>query len=113
MNLIGTNEHIYNKLQKYKTLLELQTKFENNKIVRLKPDEYKNIMEKNSFILLRLLKKSNLSIFSSVHINVTNIQELIKPPIGNSILEIMQKQLMRHLQREKYGIQFSAYKSPI
>ena len=116
------NEHdIYNKtLEKYKNTFGdwVETKFENNKeIVRLKTfDEYKNIMEeKNSFILIKSeevtanhFDKEKNPIFPylvPVHINVTNIQELIKPPIGNSILEIMQETIdAALLQREKYGI---------
>ena len=116
------NEHdIYNKtLEKYKNTFGdwVETKFENNQeIVRLKTfDEYKNKMEeKNSFILIKSeevtanhFDREKNPIFPHlvpVHINVTNIQNLINPPIGKSVYEVMQKTIdAALLQRNKYNI---------
>ena len=74
----------------------VETKMDSTRqLVRLKTfDEYKSKMEKpDSFLIIKSEEVTASFEKKPIHINVTNIQDLIEPIKGKSVLDVMQKTL--------------------
>jgi len=74
----------------------VETKMDSTRqLVRLKTfDEYKSKMEKpDSFLIIKSEEVTASFEEKPIHINVTNIQDLIEPIKGKSVLDVMQKTL--------------------
>ncbi len=74
--------------------------------VKLKTfDEYKRKMEVDGFLIIPSEEISNYVNKIPVHVNATNIQELIPAPNGNTVAEAMQQSVDAVLkQREETGV---------
>ena len=74
--------------------------------VRLKTyDEYRKRFEKNDFIMLRSEEVTDQFEKKPIHMNVTNVQELIPPQGGKSVSDVMQRNINAVLdQRSKAGV---------
>jgi hypothetical protein len=74
--------------------------------VRLKTlSEYRTLFEDSSFLILKAEELTDKFGDKQVHMNATNIQTVIKPQGGNSVLEVMQRNLDVILeQRSSTGV---------
>jgi len=82
----------------------VETKMDSTRqLVRLKTfDEYKSKMEKpDSFLIIKSEEVTASFEKKPIHINVTNIQDLIEPIKGKSVLDVMQKTLDAVLTQRK------------
>ena len=75
-------------------------------IVKLKTyPEYKPLFEDKNFLLIQSEEITSRFGEKPIHMNVTNIQTILGPPDGNSVLEIMQKNVDAVLkQRKETGV---------
>ena len=114
-NTIASNDYWYQLKEreiKNKTLEKYQKAFGNwveikdypdSTLVRLKTyEEYRSKLEiPGEFLVIKSEEVTSGFEKKPVHINVTNIQQLIEPVIGSSVLDVMQKTLdLVHAQRK-------------
>ncbi|HEU5146151.1 MAG TPA: histidinol-phosphatase [Chryseosolibacter sp.] len=74
--------------------------------VRLKTyDEYRTLFEDENFLIIRAEEISDRFEGKPIHINATNLQALVKPQGGNSVTEVMQRNVDAVLkQRQETGV---------
>ncbi len=104
-----------NTLEKYQDRFGdwVETQIDSNKTyVRLKTfDEFKSKLEvPDSFRIIKSEEVTSSFERKPIHINVTNIQEEIKPIRGTSVIDVMQKTLdVVHEQRARLNIPMFAH----
>lgn len=70
--------------------------------VRLKTyDEYRTLFEDENFLVIRSEEVSDRFEGKPMHMNATNVQHVIKPQGGNSMAELMQRNVDAVLQQRK------------
>lgn len=74
--------------------------------VRLKTyEEYRTLFEDENFLIIQAEEISDKFEGKPLHINATNVQTLVKPQGGNSVTEVMQRNVDAVLkQREETGV---------
>ena len=74
--------------------------------VRLKTyDEYKTLFEDENFLIIRSEEVSDRFGDKPIHMNATNVQSVIEPQGGNSVTEVMQRNVDAVLkQRKETGV---------
>ena len=74
--------------------------------VRLKTfDEYRKLFEDESFLIIQAEEISDKYDGKPIHLNATNVQTLIEPQGGNSVTEVMQRNVDAVLrQRQESGV---------
>lgn len=74
--------------------------------VRLKTyDEYRTLFEDENFLIIQAEEISDKYDGKPIHINATNVQALVQPQGGNSVTEVMQRNVDAVLkQREETGV---------
>lgn len=74
--------------------------------VRLKTyDEYRTLFEDENFLIIRAEEISDGFEGKPIHINATNVQTLVEPQGGNSVTEVMQRNVDAVLkQRQETGV---------
>lgn len=73
-------------------------------------EEYKPLFEDEGFLIIQSEEISDNSVGKPIHINVTNIRELIPPQGGSTVTEVMQRNVDAVLsQREKTGVPMFAH----
>lgn len=74
--------------------------------VRLKTyDEYRTLFEDENFLIIQAEEISDKFDGKPIHINATNVQNLVQPQGGNSVTEVMQRNVDAVLkQREETGV---------